>query len=81
MVAKIENGVYTRRYNHELDREFDSPEMPRRQLSYDELTALRWLQDQKTRRLITKKSLQSQTQWKEKSRKTEIQAGGWGEQR
>jgi hypothetical protein len=22
---KIENGVYKRRYNHELDREFDSP--------------------------------------------------------
>jgi hypothetical protein len=22
---KIENGVYRRRYNHELDREFDSP--------------------------------------------------------
>jgi hypothetical protein len=22
---KIENGVYRRRYNHELEREFDSP--------------------------------------------------------
>jgi hypothetical protein len=22
---KIENGVYRRRYNHELDKEFDSP--------------------------------------------------------
>jgi hypothetical protein len=24
-VPKIENGVYMRRYNHELEREFDSP--------------------------------------------------------
>jgi hypothetical protein len=23
--SKIENGVYRRRYNHELDKEFDSP--------------------------------------------------------
>jgi hypothetical protein len=25
---KIENGVYRRRYNHELDKEFDSPNAP-----------------------------------------------------
>jgi hypothetical protein len=25
MRPKIENGVYRRRYNHELDKEFDSP--------------------------------------------------------
>jgi hypothetical protein len=25
MQPEIENGVYRRRYNHELDREFDSP--------------------------------------------------------
>jgi hypothetical protein len=26
---KIEKGVYRRRYNHELDREFDSPNAPK----------------------------------------------------
>jgi hypothetical protein len=60
---KIENGVYRRRYNHELEREFDSPNVP------------------KTRRPTTKSSFKSQTHWKKKSRKTEIQVGGWGEQR
>jgi hypothetical protein len=35
---------------------------------------------QKTRRPTTKSSIQSQTQWNEKSRKTEIQVGGWSEQ-
>jgi hypothetical protein len=25
---KIENGVYRRRYNHELDKEFKSPNVP-----------------------------------------------------
>jgi hypothetical protein len=34
---------------------------------------LRWSHDQKTRRPTTKSSIQSQTQWKEKSRKV----GGW----
>jgi hypothetical protein len=43
--------------------------------------ALRWTHDQKTRRPTTNSSIQSQTQWKEKSKKTEIQVGGWGEQR
>jgi hypothetical protein len=66
---KIENGVYKRRYNHELDKEFDSP------------NALRWSHDQKSQRPTTKNSIQSQTQWKEKLRKIEIQVGGWGEQR
>jgi hypothetical protein len=42
---------------------------------------LRWSHDQKIRRPTTKSSIQSQTQWKEKSRKTEIQVGGWAEQR
>jgi hypothetical protein len=73
---KIENGVYRRRYNHELDKEFDSPNA---------------LNVTKTRRLrcaghmIRKPEdlpqIQSQTQCKEKSRKTEIQVGGWVEQR
>jgi hypothetical protein len=47
----------------------------------DKQIARRWSHDQKTRRPTTKSSIQSQTQRKEKSRKTEIQVGGWGEQR
>jgi hypothetical protein len=42
--------------------------------------ALRWSHDLKSRRPTTKRFIQSQTQWKEKSRKTEIQVGEWGEQ-
>jgi hypothetical protein len=45
------------------------------------MIALRWSYDQKTRRPTTKSSIQSQTHWMEKSRKTETQVGGWGEQR
>jgi hypothetical protein len=68
---KIENGVYRRRYNHELDKEFNSPN-----------ARIRWSHDQKTQRPTSKSSIQTQTtQWKEKSSKTEIQVGGWGEQR
>jgi hypothetical protein len=73
---KIDNGVYRRRYNHELDKEFDSSNALN---VTDKQIALRWSHDQKTRRPTTKSSIQSQTQWKEKSRK--IQVGGWGEQR
>jgi hypothetical protein len=54
------------------------PQMSRRQKQI----ALRWSShDQKTRRPTTKRSIHSQTQWKDESRKTEIQEGGWGEQR
>jgi hypothetical protein len=42
--------------------------------------ALRWSHDQKTQKPTTKSFIQNQTQWKEKSRKTEIWAGGWGEE-
>jgi hypothetical protein len=41
---KIENGVYMRRYNHELDKEFDSPECPK--CHEDKQIALRWSQTQ-----------------------------------
>jgi hypothetical protein len=67
---KIENGVYRRRYNHELEREFDSPNV----LNVTKTNRLRY-----AGHMIS--SIQSQTHWKEKSRKTEIQVGGWGEQR
>jgi hypothetical protein len=50
-------------------------------MSQTQQIALRWSHDQKTRRPTTKSSIQNQTQWKEKSRKTEIQVGGRGEQR
>jgi hypothetical protein len=65
---KIKNGVYRRRYNHELEQE-------------QKQIALRWSHDQKTQRPTTKISIQSQSQWKENSSKTEIQVSGWGEQR
>jgi hypothetical protein len=71
---KIENGVYKRRYNHDFDKE---PEWSK--CHEDKQIALRWSHDQKIRRLTTKSSIQSQTQWNEKSRKTEIQVGEWGE--
>jgi hypothetical protein len=74
---KIENGFYRSRYNHELDKEFN--ECPK--CHEDKQIALRWSHDQKTQRPTTKSSIQSQTHWKEKSRTTDIQVGGWGEQR
>jgi hypothetical protein len=55
------------------------PECPK--CHEDKQISLRWSHDQKTRRPTTKSSIQSQTQWKEKSRKSEIQVGGWSEQR
>jgi hypothetical protein len=56
------NGVYRRRYNHELDIEFENP------------NALKFRRPEDLPQ-------KAQTQWKEKSRKTEIKMGGWGEQR
>jgi hypothetical protein len=57
---KIENGVYRRRYNPELDKEFGSPNalnfMKTKQI------ALRWSYDQKTRRPTPKSSIAGQTQ-------------------
>jgi hypothetical protein len=57
---KIENGVYRRRYNPELDKEFDSPNA----LNFMKIKqiALRWSYDQKTRRPTPKSSSESQTQ-------------------
>jgi predicted lipase len=54
--SKIENGVYTRRYNHELDKEFNSPNA--RMCHEDKQIALPWSHDQKTRRPTTKSSIQ-----------------------
>jgi hypothetical protein len=76
---KIENGVYRRRYNHELDKEFNSPNALN--VTKTAQIVLHWSHGQKTRRPTTKSSIQSQTQWKEKLRKTEIQVAGRGEQR
>jgi hypothetical protein len=66
---KIENVVYRRRYNHELNKEFNSPNALN-------VTETNWSHDQKIRRPITKSSIYSQTQWNDKSRKTEIYVGG-----
>jgi hypothetical protein len=78
---KIENRVYRRRYNHELNKELNSPNAlnvtKTSRLRYaGHMIRKRWSYDQKTQRPTTKSSIQSQTQWKEKSRKTKIQ-GGW----
>jgi hypothetical protein len=70
-------GVYMKRYNHE--QRVSQPECPK--CHVDKQIALRWSHDQKNRRPTTKGYIQSQTQWQEKSRKNEIQVGGWGEQR
>jgi hypothetical protein len=74
---KIKNGVYRRTYNHELDKESDSPNV----LNVTMTSRLRYAGHMKTRRPTTKSSIQSQTQWKEKSKKTEIQVGEKGQQR
>jgi hypothetical protein len=71
-----ENGVYKRRYNYELDKEFHSPNA----LNVTKTSRLRYA-GHMIRRPSRKSSIQSQTHRKEKSRKTEIQVGGWGEQR
>jgi hypothetical protein len=60
---KIENGVYRRRYNHEVDKEFNSPNA----LNVTYTSRLRYAlsHDQKTQKRTTKSSVQSQTQCKE----------------
>jgi hypothetical protein len=71
----IENGVCKRRYNHELEKEFNIPNT----LNVTKTNRLRYAGHMIRRpEDLTKRSIQSQ--WKEKSRKTEIQVGGWDEQ-
>jgi hypothetical protein len=53
---KIKNDVYRRRYNHELDKEFDSSNALN--VDEDKQIALCWSHDQKTRP-TTKSSIQS----------------------
>jgi hypothetical protein len=76
---KIENGVYKRRYNHELDKEINSPKA----LNVTKTSRLRYAGHmiRRPKHLPQKSSILSQNQCKVKSRKTEIQVGGWGEQR
>jgi hypothetical protein len=45
----------------------------------DKYIALRWTHDQKTRIPITEGNFYRKTSRNEVARKTEIQAGGWGE--
>jgi hypothetical protein len=74
---KIENNsVYRRRYNHELDKEFHSQNAQ----NVTKTSRLRYA-GHMIRRPEDVPAIQSQTQWKEKSRKTGIQVGRWGEQR
>jgi hypothetical protein len=70
---KIENGVYRRRYNHELDKEFNLPNA----LNVTKISRLRNAVHMiKMPENLPQKAL-SQTQWKVKSRKTEIQVSGF----
>jgi hypothetical protein len=63
--TKIENGGYERRYNHELNKKFTSP------------NALNVTKTNIFRHMIRK----PEERPKEKLKKTEIQVDGWGEQR
>jgi hypothetical protein len=63
---KKENGVYRRRYNHELEKEFDSPNA----LNVRKTSRLRYAGHMIRR---PKDLPQKALLWKEKSRKTEIQ--------
>jgi hypothetical protein len=74
---KIENGVYRRRYNHELDKEFDSPNA----LNVTKTSRLRYAFHMIKRPEDLPQRAYSQIQSKEKSRKTAIQVGAWAEQR
>jgi hypothetical protein len=77
-VPKIENGVYRRRYNLKLDRDFDSPNA----VNVMKTSRLRYAGHMIRRPEDLPQKLYSEpSQWKEKSRKTEIQVGGYGEQR
>jgi hypothetical protein len=73
---KIKNAVYRRRFNHTLDKELNI-----QNASNVTTTSRLCYAGHKTRRPTTKSFIQSQTQRKEKSRKTEIQVGECGEQR
>jgi hypothetical protein len=59
--TKIDNDVYRRRYNHELDKKFDSQNVCTK-CHENKQIVLHWSHDQKTRRPTTKSSIQSQTQ-------------------
>jgi hypothetical protein len=65
---KSKNGVYRRRYNHELDKEFDSPNA----INVTKTSRFRY-----SGHMI--RGLEDQPQ-KANPRKTEIQVGRWDEQ-
>jgi hypothetical protein len=64
---KIEIGFYRRRYKYELDKEFDSPNA----LNVTKTSRLRYAGHM----------IRRPEDLSKKSKKTEIQMGGWGEQR
>jgi hypothetical protein len=76
---KIENGVYRRRYNHKLDKEFDSPIAP----NVTKTNRLRFAGHmiRKPEDLPQKALFEGfGSEWKDKSRNSDIQVGGCGEQ-
>jgi hypothetical protein len=71
---KIENGVYRRRYNHELDKEFNSPNA----LNVTKTSRLRYAGHMIRRpEELPQKAL---FRAKPNERETEIQVGGWDKQ-
>jgi hypothetical protein len=75
---KIENGFYMRRFNHELDIESDSPNA----LNVTKTNRLRYVGHMIRRpEDLPQKALFRAKPNGKKSRKTEIQVGGWSEQR
>jgi hypothetical protein len=76
---KSKNDVYKRRFNHELDKEFNSPIA----LNVTKTSRLRYVGHmiRWPEELPQKALFSNGIPWKEKSRKTEIQVFGWGEQR
>jgi hypothetical protein len=76
---KIENGVYRRSYNHEIDKKFDSPNA----LNVTKTSRWRYAgQMIKSPEDLPQKALfRAKPIGRRKSRKIEIQVGGWVEQR
>jgi hypothetical protein len=73
---KQENGVFGRRYNFELEKEFDSS-FAINVVKTNRL--VRWSHDRNTRTTTTEGYFECKTAMNKATRKTEIQAGGWGE--
>jgi hypothetical protein len=74
LLVFVRNGVYMRKYNHKLDKEFNSPNA----LNVTKTSRLRFAGHMIRRSEdVLQKALFRTKQWREKSRKTKIQVSGW----